>query len=165
MAVLPLTRTVERENQFTWLVKMATQRFGPIAKADSNTPSETLEQIRPLRIVVMRGSPTYDYLLKNKFKPEQILVESTLENMFKALDKGLVDVIYGSEQINSAVIASSGRKMNHYRFGSTISLGDIWLAGSKDFSASDIQLLQQAMAELQKDGSYARLMKKYKLKP
>ncbi len=165
VAVLPMTRTPEREEQFVWLVKMAVQRFGPISKHSHKPRIDTLEQMRNLRIVVMRGSPTYDYLIRNNFKTEQILIESSIESMFKALDKGFVDVIYGSEQINTAVMQNTGRKLAHYHIGATVDLGEIWLAGSKDFTQQDAQAFQQAMAALHKDGSYARLMKKYNLKP
>ena len=82
----------------------AVQRFGPISKHTHQPAIDTLEQMRKLRIVVMRGSPTYDYLIRNNFKAEQILIESSIESMFKALEKGFVDVIYGSEQINTAVM-------------------------------------------------------------
>lgn len=165
VAVLPVTRTTEREDQFVWLVKMAVQRFGPISKEDRPTKIDTLEQMRQLRIVVMRGSPTYNYLIRHHFTPQQILTESTIDGMLKALDKDVVDVIYGSEQINTAVIRNSGRQLNRYHIGKTVDMGEIWLAGSKGFSQEDILAFQQAMQALHKDGSYARLMKKYNLKP
>ena len=162
VAILPFTRTPEREAQFTWLVKLYAQRF--VAIRYRAPVIDKLEQLRGLRIAVLRGSPTHMFLIRNHFKPELIQAEAKNENMLKALDHGLVDVIYGSEQINLEVIKKSGRKLSDYHFGAMLDQGEIWLAGGKGFSSEDIRVLNAAMEALQKDGNYDQVMKKYGLK-
>lgn len=162
MAILPFTRSPERETQFTWLVKLYAQRF--VAIRHRAPAIDKLEQLRGLRIAVLRGSPTHIFLMRNHFKAEFIQAEAKNENMFKALEQGLVDVIYGSEQINIEVIKRSGRKLADYHFGAMLDQGEIWLAGGKGFKPEDIRAFNAAMEAIQKDGSYDQVMKKYGLK-
>jgi polar amino acid transport system substrate-binding protein len=159
-AVLPLTRTPEREAKFQWLVKLYQQRFAFITPAAKRSVNN-LNDARQLKIVVLRGSPNVAQLLNHQISAANIVEESSVEMMLKDLDTGIVDAIYGGDVINMETVRSSGRKTQDYYVGMMLESGDIWLASSGGFTRSEIDALQDAYNTLKKDGTYSRLLKKY----
>lgn len=161
--ILPLTRTLERESQFTWLFKMSAQHFVLISRSKQGKQAHTLADLQGKQIGVLRGSPTLAFLQKNQIPARQITIEAKNELLLKALDHGLLDVIFGSAEIHRQVITKQGRQLSHYHFGPALDQGEIWLAGCKGFSQEDQQSFRQAWEMLQKDGSAAKILKKYAL--
>lgn len=161
--ILPLTRTHERETKFTWLAKMSVQHFVLISRSNQVPQLHTVDDLKGKQIAVLRGSPTLSFLQKQQVPARQITIEAKNELLLKALDHGLVDAIFGSAEINRQVIRKSGRSLAHYHFGPTLTQGDIWLAGCKGFSQEDQHTFRQAWETLQKDGTAAKILKKYEL--
>lgn len=159
-AVLPLTRTPEREAKFQWLVKLYQQRFAFITPS-SKKSINTVDDARKLKIVVLRGSPNVAQLLNHQIDASNIVEESSVDMMLKDLDTGIVDAIYGGDVINMETVRSSGRKVQEYRVGLVLESGDIWLAASGGFTSTEIDALRDAYNVLKKDGTYSRLLKKY----
>lgn len=159
-AILPLTRTPERETKYQWLVKLYQQRFAFITPA-AKTAITTIDDARKMKIVVLRGSPNVAQLLNHQFHAANVVEESNVEMMLKDLDTGIVDAIYGGDVINMETVRSTGRKVQDYRVGMMLESGDIWLAASSGFTTAEIDALRDAYSALKKDGTYSRLLKKY----
>jgi len=163
VAVIPLTRTPPREAHFQWLVKLYRQHYVFITKADK-PPITTVDEARKTkRIGVLRGSPTVDFAEGEHFPQSGIFKNDSVEAALKALDGGIFDVYYGGEAVTVETIRSTHRKLSDYHIGVAMGGGDIWLAASRGFSDSDVAALQKAFDELVRDGTYARLLKKYDL--
>jgi len=159
--ILPMTRTPERELQYRWMVKLYRQRFVLIAKRDSSQPLNDLDAMRSRRVVVMRGSPNALQLHAMHFT--QVIEANSVEDMARMLDKSIVDAIYGGDVINLRVLAGLGLPASKLALGGELEHGDVWLAGSLDFSESDALSWRDAMERLVRDGSYARILRKYGL--
>jgi polar amino acid transport system substrate-binding protein len=159
-AILPLTRTPEREAKYQWLVKLYQQRFAFITPATNSTVN-TIGDARKLKIVVLRGSPNVAQLLNRQISATNIVEESSVEMMLKDLDSGIADAIYGGDVVNMETVRSTGRKMQNYRVGMMLESGDIWLAASGGFTPAEIDAFRDAYNALKKDGTYTRLQKKY----
>lgn len=161
-AVLPLTRTPEREHQFTWLLKLDTQQFVFINR-QADKPVTSLDQARKLRIVVLRGSPNLDQLLHRKFDPAYILQSTSVEDMLKLVERGIADALYGSSAINLEKIRNSGRDTAAFQLGMAVESADIWVAGGKGFSPDEAAAWQRAYEAMAKDGALARIYRSYNM--
>jgi len=159
-AILPLTRTPEREAKYQWLVRLYPQRFAfitPTAKKAVNN----VDDARKLKIVVLRGSPNVAQLLSHQIDTTNIVEESSVEMMLKDIDNGIADAIYGGDVINMETVRATGRKVQDYHVGMVLESGDIWLAASSGFTQPEIDALREAYKALKNDGTYNRLLKKY----
>lgn len=163
VAVIPLTRTAEREAHFQWLVRLFRQHYVFITKA-GNAPIDSIDAAHAIkRIGVLRASPTVDFALAEHFSPSSLAHEVSVEAGLKDLDAGLIDSYYGGLEISTGTINSSGRKLSDYHFGVALGGGEIWLAASGGFTENDIAALRQAFDDLNADGTYAKLLQKYKV--
>jgi polar amino acid transport system substrate-binding protein len=163
IAILPLSRTPEREAKFRWLVKLYPVRFVFITRDDAKRPAQTLEQARQLSVGVLRGAPNLTQLLNHGFDRKLISEETTIESIFKSLDHGLIEAYYGPEAVGLTTLRATGRDPARYRIGLLLEQNEIWLAGSAKFNDNDIKILQKTLDALKKDGTYSRLLKKYHL--
>lgn len=161
-AILPLTRTPEREAQYTWLVKLDTQHFVFINR-QGDKPITTLEQARKLRIVVLRGSPNLAQLLSRQFSEAQIVQATKLEDMVRMVERGIVDALYGGNVINMEKIRASGRNPASFQTGMLVESADMWLAGGKDFGEHEAGAWRQAYEDMAKDGALLRIYRSYGL--
>ncbi len=164
IAILPLTRTPEREPRFQWLVKLYVQHFVLINRA-GEAPLESLEQARRLRITLLRGSPNLAQLQRRGFDDTLILQASSVEDMLRLLERGHADALYGGELINMDKVRSSGRDAARFQVGMTVESGDVWLASGSGVDEAERQLLQSLHREMLRDGSVERLFKAYGIKP
>ncbi|KQW93991.1 hypothetical protein ASC94_15725 [Massilia sp. Root418] len=163
-AILPLTRTPEREPHFTWLMKLDTQHFVFINR-QADTPVASLEQARKLRIAVLRGSPNLDQLLNRQFSESQIVQATKVEDMVRLLERGMVDAVYGGNVINMEKIRASGRNPASFQIGMLVESADMWLAGGAGFSETEQAAWRQAYDAMLRDGSLARIYRSYGLPP
>jgi polar amino acid transport system substrate-binding protein len=162
--ILPLNRTSGREARFQWLVKLYAQRFAFITLA-SRPRVDTIEQARSLRIACLRASSNVDQLQKQGVQLARVYQSTSIADMQRALEHGLVDAIYGSELIHTDAWRRSGRDIALLQTGLTLESAEVWLAAARNgISESEMLRLQQAHEALLADGSVESLFKRYGLK-
>jgi polar amino acid transport system substrate-binding protein len=161
--IVPLNRTPEREARFQWLVKLYAQRFVFLTLA-GKPRVETIEQARRLRIAGLRGSSNLDQLQLQGVPPGRVYQATSVGDIQRALEHGLVDAIYGSELIHIDAWRRSGRNPALLQTGLTLQSADVWLAAQGGITEPEQTRLQQAHDGLLADGSVERLFKRYGLK-
>lgn len=161
--IVPLNRTPEREARFQWLVKLYEQRFAFITLV-SRPRVETIEQARRLRIAGLRGSSILDKLQQQGVSPARIYQAASINDMQRALERGLADALYGSELIHADAWRRSGRDPALLQTGMTLESTDVWLAAQGGVTPAEQARLQQAHEALVADGSVERLFRRYGLK-
>jgi polar amino acid transport system substrate-binding protein len=161
--IVPLNRTADREGRFQWLVKLYAQRFTFITLA-GKPRVDTIEQARNLRIASLRASSNVDQLHKHGLPPARVYQSASVADMQRALERGLVDAIYGSELIHTDTWRRSGRDVALLQAGLTLESADVWLAAQGGITDAEKARLQQAHDALLADGSTERLFKRYGLK-
>lgn len=164
VAILPLTRTPEREPHYQWLLKLYVQHFVFINRTDQ-PPIGNLAQARRLRISVLRASPNLAQLLHHGFSEAQVLQTHSVEDMLRQLERGHADAIYGGDVINMDKLRSSGRDPAKVQIGLELESGEVWLATSGGVTAAELAALQQARQAMLQDGSIERLFRAYGIKP
>lgn len=164
IAILPLTRTPEREQHFQWLLKLYVQRFVFINRS-GRPPVAGLDQARRLRLAVLRGSPNLAQLQRHGFNAALVTQAGSVEEMLRLLERGLVDAIYGGDVINMDKVRTSGRDVTAFQVGLSLASGEVWLAASGGFSEGDKQLMKDAHQALLSEGTVDRLFRRYGIKP
>lgn len=160
IAILPLTRTPEREPQFQWLVKLYVQHFVFINRT-GQPPITDLARAKALRITVLRGSPNPGQLSRHGFDEARVLQSSSVEDMLRMLERGVVDAIYGGDVVNMDKVRSSGRDAAAFQVGMTLESGDVWLAAQGGFSDAEKAALEQAHRSLLREGLVEQLFRSY----
>jgi polar amino acid transport system substrate-binding protein len=162
--IVPLNRTTDREARFQWLVKLYAQRFAFITLA--NKPRvDTIEEARSLRIACLRASSNVDQLQKQGVQLARVYQSTTIADMQRALERGLVNAIYGSELIHTDAWRRSGRDVALLQTGLTLESAEVWLAAARNgITEAEKLRLQHAHDALLADGSVESLFKRYRLK-
>jgi polar amino acid transport system substrate-binding protein len=164
IAILPLTRTPEREPRFQWLLKLYVQHFVFINRSD-RPPVQSLEQARGLRLTVLRASPNLAQLQRHGFDEQRIVQASSVEDMLRLLERGHVDAIYGGDVINMDKVRGSGRDPARFQVGMTLESGEVWLAASGGVEPAELERLREAHQSMLRDGSIERLFRTYGIRP
>lgn len=160
-AILPLTRTPERETQYRWLVKLYRQNFVFITRSNPDFDVNSLDVLRQKRIVLLRSSPNLRQLQLRNFR--NVLEVNSVADMARMLRRNMVDAVYGGEMIGIRTLQANGFRPDELLVGMTLDAGDIWLAGSRDFTEADSAAWQEAMDGLVRDGTYRRILRQYRL--
>ena len=161
VAVFPLTRTPEREQQYRWLAKLYYQQFVFVARHGSKVDVHDVDSLKKLHVVVLRGSPHLKYLLDHGF--QHVSEETSVEEMQRMLQLGIADVICGADAVERAAFQLANKPLQDYDFSTPQTTGEIWLAGSADFTQADIDAFHAAMVRMMENGSYGRILRKYHL--
>lgn len=158
--IFPLTRSAEREPHYRWLAPLHRESFLFLAPKNSRFDLSDPAKTRQRRIGLLRGS-LMAIFLKEQGYPNIVEASSVSEGL-RFLDRGIVDAVFGERDILEASLR--GRRPE--RFGMSKPMRDTvtWLGGSLDFSEADAALFQHAMHDMVKDGTHARILRKYALK-
>lgn len=161
--ILPLNRTADREARFQWLLKLYAQRFAFLTLA-GKPRVETLEQARQARVGGLRGSSNLASLQQQGVPAERVYQAASIADMHRALERGLVDAIFGSELIHTDAWRRSGRDPAHLHAGLVLESADVWLAAQGGVTEAEAARLREAHEALLADGSVERLFRLYGLK-
>lgn len=161
--ILPLNRTPDREARFQWLVKLYAQHFVFLTLA-GKPRVESAEQLRELRVSGLRGSSNLGKLHQQGIHPDRIYQATSIADMHRALERGLVDAVYGSEIIHTDAWRRGGRDPAKLQAGLTLESADVWLAAQGGMTDAEVARLNDAHDAMLADGSIERLFKRYGLK-
>jgi polar amino acid transport system substrate-binding protein len=161
--ILPLNRTPERDRRYQWLVKLYAQHFVFLTLA-GRPRIERAEQLRVLRLSALRGSSNLDKLQQQGIHPDRIHPANSIADMHRALERGLVDAVYGSELIHADAWRRSGRDPAGLKAGLSLESADVWLAAQGGITQAELARLNDAHQEMLADGSIERLFRRYGLK-
>lgn len=160
--IAPLLRTPERENQFQWLLRLL-----PLQRAFMNragdAPIASLEQARGLRIAVLRGTPDQRALLNQGFNAAQLVLGASAEDVLRLLEREHAGAVFGNDAMYLEKLRQRGKAAGTLQVGLRQAAGDTWLAGSAGFEPEERQRLQQALAQLRREGTVERILRAYGL--
>lgn len=151
----PLSRTPEREKQFTWIVYLLDLAHGFMSVRES---INSLEHAKTLsKVAVYEGTVMETFLRQSGFTN---LVVSQPETAARLLREGKVDAWYSTLTEAGWVWKLTGRGME-LKMGAPITRTQVWLAGSKNFDPEVVKQYQKGMDVVIKNGTYRVLLDKY----
>lgn len=160
--ILPLTRTQEREARYRWLVPLYTRHLVFFSLGKRGAESVSVERLRQQRVGVLRSTPGLAQLRARGFT-QAIEIESS-EKMARMLKLGMLDALYGDEQINRYSLRRCALDEAELRVSAPLQSDVLWLAGSKDIDEAGVALWRDALAQIRRDRTMERILGRYHLK-
>jgi ABC-type amino acid transport substrate-binding protein len=161
-AVFPLSRTEGREHQFRWLVKLYDEQYIFLVRKGGPFDARDPMRMTAHPVVLLRGSSFHDELAKRGF--QNLVDANSTAECTRYLVNGLAEAVFGERAI---VGWSLRNRPDRDRFDVSAPLltSSSWLAGSADIPEADALVLQHAMEAMIADGTYARILRRYDLRP
>ncbi|MBC3910403.1 substrate-binding periplasmic protein [Undibacterium umbellatum] len=162
--VFPLQRTLERESSYKWLIHLGTapnRFFGKRSTIAGNVNIEhaSIEQLRGLRVGIVRGSSLEQELLAENFR--NIQYEKDYQSLLKLLQLGGLDAVYSGYSIMISAVEEYGFRLEDFTTGLNMGSAELYMASSMNVSEEEERVWRKAYEVLQKDGTVQRLRKKY----
>jgi polar amino acid transport system substrate-binding protein len=155
--VFPLARTPDREANFQWLVPLMTVRYGLYTLATESPLA--LEQLRPMRVGVLRGSPIAANLRAEGFKT--IVEAKDYRDLLRLLREHALEAVYAGTPMLEAAMDEYGHARPQFVLQTTLGEATLYMAASLGLDATEAQRWVAAYRHLEEDGTVARLRRRY----
>ncbi|WP_229418022.1 ABC transporter substrate-binding protein [Massilia sp. Root351] len=159
--VYSTSRTPEREHQFKWIGPTDQSEWVFIGRADHKFPLRTLEDARPLRIGTYHGDARDEFLRTRGFHVEP--VQSDASNPKKLLLNRIDLWAIGMRSGNHALAQFPAIERGELAPLLTFHKVKVYLACNPALPDALVDKLNAALDGMRRDGTYARLERKYAL--
>ena len=155
--IYPVTRTPQRENQFTWMIPVMRSEM-VFVTYDRDPIDET--KARDLKtIFAHHNAPPYS-ILEGKGFTNLYQMYYGVGSVLRMLETGRGDAWFTAKDLALFTIKDSEDK-NKFSFGPPVVEGVLYIAASKKINPTLVKKYQYFFAELKADGSYDKICKKY----
>lgn len=153
--VFPLTRLVARETQFRWLAPLFSEEFVFAALHDSKFNLKQPLGMRQKRVAIVRGAAQRLILPELGF--DTVVIADTVDEVRALLQAGKADAAFGERQIVRMTLQRWGWA-DLASVSPTVRKSTSWLAGSLDFTESDIRAFNLEIQRMNADGSVRAIL-------
>ena len=158
VGILALTRSPEREPFYNWMVNIVTDDL--ILVGGTGVDVSSLDKVRDRPTGVLRTSGAEALLREDKFTRIEPVSEEWV-NALKLRDRRIdawlaprLMVLFGWREI--------GGDAATLNIGQLVRRSEIYLAGSRDISATETERWRDAFQQVKADGTYDRILAYYK---
>jgi polar amino acid transport system substrate-binding protein len=157
IGILALTRTPEREPNYSWIARIVVDDLVLVGGAGVDVSS--LDQVKDRPIGVLRASGAEQLLREQGFTrivpaaEEWINAQQMRDRLIDAWLAPRLMVLYGYREV--------GGDVTTLNIGQIVRRSEIFLAGSKDLPATEIDRWRKAFDAVQADGTVDRIMSRY----
>lgn len=155
--IFPLARTPDREARFQWLVPLMTVRYGLYTLATESRLE--MDQLRELRIGVLRGSPIAANLRAERFKT--IVEAKDYRDLLRLLREQALGGVYAGTPMLEAAMDEYGQPRTLFVLQATLGEATLYMAASLGLDAAEAQRWVAAYRQLDEDGTVARIRRRY----
>lgn len=163
IAIMPLARTTDRENQYTWLIHILDDPYVLVTTKNSKFDISNFKAAKDLKIGILTGSVA-DVLLREKGFTNIEPASTDIQNV-KKLKLGRIDAWVAPYSCRGRYMAEGGLGEKDLRTGLELTILHEYLGASKSLDPKTIKAWQNEFQAMKKDGSYKAIMKKYGFKP
>lgn len=160
LLIIPLSRTPEREDQYTWVTSiMVLERAFFTLDEPVNSFAEARQRYK--RIGVGMGTAQVAILQREGFDDSQIVQLKLGENPARLLTLGRIDAWFTGVPEALYIWEGSEHRRQNLRKSATLASTGLYLACSKDCDAQLVEELRTAIGELEQEGVSQRLREAY----
>ncbi len=161
--LIPLARTPDREEKYSWIIHVLDDPYVMIALKKSSFNISNHESAKKLKIGVLKKSVA-DQMLRDL--GYQNLEESTsdVRNISK-LKLGRLDAWVAPLSAINQYKKEAGIGIDQLRVGLELTVLHEYIGASRSLDINTQKLWQDVFNNMKKDGTYKAIMKKYNLKP
>ena len=153
--VYSTTRTPERESKFLWVGPVAPNDWILFTMADSKIILKTLDDARKYRVGGYRGDAETEYLEAQKFKMDNATnndqaLKKLMDGKIDIWATGILDGPWAAKKLNAKIKPALNFKKT-----------ELYLACNKGVATDVIDKLNNTLKTMAKDGTTAKINKKY----
>jgi polar amino acid transport system substrate-binding protein len=158
VAILPLTRTPEREAKYVWIVPLLSDPLY-LTATRKDLDIVTLAKAQALSVAVLRSTPEEDVLRKAGLAKLELTTDG--DSGAKLLKAGRVDAWYTRGMVASFAYTKNGGDAASLLRGANTETPPMYLGGSLDFPKELGAKLTKALDSMKADGRYDQIVKSY----
>jgi polar amino acid transport system substrate-binding protein len=159
--IFPVDRSAQREGSYRWIVQLYCREVGYVAVAPFAGDLDHGENLSRFKVGILRGSPSQDLLKPLKFS--QIIEANDYADLAKMLQKKMVDVVFGTQDVSVYELTQAGFKASDIKVGNAGLSRGVWLAGNLAMPDAEVAQWKQAFEQITRDGNYSKILRKYRL--
>ncbi len=157
-------RTKKREKLFKWVGPITSSAISVMTEKKKNITINDINDIKNYKIGVVRED-VGEQLLVTKGIPLKSLIRVTgvdaIHLLINKLNKGLIDVLAYDETVTRWTAKMNKYSPEDYEVVHTLKEGEYYFAFHIDTPDSTINMLQKALDELKKDGTFQKILDSY----
>ncbi len=153
-------RTEQRENLFKWVGPVINKRWGLFANRESSLKINSLDDAKKVgKIGVMRGDARETLLRTKGFNNLHLLTNHI--QAFKMLMSGRIDLFASAGIEISSLARNAGSNPSDVKIVWRLKEIQSYILISKKTSDATVRIWQEAFEEIKKDGTFAKIGKKW----
>ncbi|MDZ7939073.1 MAG: transporter substrate-binding domain-containing protein [Rhodoferax sp.] len=159
--IFPMDRSAQREEEYRWIVQLHCRVVSFVALSSFVGDLDRGENLTQYKVGILRASPSQE-LLKS-LKLTKIIEGNDYADLAKMLQKRVIDVIFGTQEITVYELAQAGLKPGEFAIGKPMYSRGIWLAGNLGMPDAEVAQWRRAYDQVAQDGTYSRTLRKYQI--
>lgn len=163
IVLLPLARTKEREDKYTWLLHVLDDPYVLVTLKNSQVNISSIESSRHLKIGILTSSVA-DNLLRELGYTNIIPASTDVQNV-KKLKLGRIDAWVAPLSCIGQYKKEAELGKEDMRVGATLTILKEYVGASKKLDKKIAAQWAKTFEEMKKDGTYQVIMKKYGMTP
>jgi polar amino acid transport system substrate-binding protein len=161
VAIIPLTRTPEREASYRWIAELSPNELR-LVSVGRPAALGSLEEAKTLKVGVPHGNAAIEGLQKSGFTKLDTSAADALENM-KKLAAGRFDTIADAKMVFLYTWKQLGKNTKDLQEGPLVGQAThIYIAGDPSFPADVAEKIAKAIEAMHKDGSWQAIIDRWK---
>ena len=160
LAIIPFTRTPEREKQYRWIAELFPyqSRLVTVGRA---SPLTSIEEAKDLEVGVLNGSSAIPVLTQLGFTRLQTVANDDLN--VRKFAAGRLGAWAVSQYVDAYLYAKAGKDPSQLQYGPGLgSEFHIYIAADPAFADVDAQSISDAVARIRASGELDRILQKYR---
>lgn len=155
-----MARTPERENSYQWIGPIMANIYGLYAKADSTLQVHNIEQAKNINLIGVYRNDIRDQTLTRLGFTNLDRASSNISS-FKKLMMGRIEAYADSRLGVESLAVTSGFKASDVKLIFELFKSELYIAVSKSTSPALVEKWNQALEEMKRDKTFARIQQKY----
>ncbi len=156
-----ITKTEERTPLFKWVGPVADTVIGVTAKKSRNLKVKTVDELKKLKIAVVRDDIGEQLLITDGLKRKSLKVVSKPSLMINLLGKNKVDAIAYELNVTKWELKELGFDPSEYETIYVLKKAQIYYGFNKKTSQGIVDKFQKALNNLKKSGKVKEALNKY----
>lgn len=163
IVILPLARTMDREEKYTWLLHVLDDPYVIVALKDSKVDISRLESAKKLKIGILSSSVAENLLKQLGFENLEF-TSSDVQNV-KKLKLGRIDAWVAPLSCIDQYRLEAGIGRESMKVGVELTKLKEYVGASKTLDKRIVKKWTKTFEMMKKDGTYYAIMKKYGMNP
>lgn len=159
-------KTKAREGKFKWVGPIASNTAGLIAKKSKDIKILSDDDLKKYKIGTVKNNASFQILKNKGLSKENFVFSKKLQyrhNLVRMLEKSQIDLLEtGNINFTFRIIDSMGYNKNDYELVYKVKEYDLYFMFNKKTDQSIIDDMQIALDNMKKDGTYEKIISKYK---